>query len=152
MGDDSSANIPTMKGCATKQERPEEAPSAPRPQDTASSWQKAEAPLPLPRPRCNFTHQSSSVLFLNTWSCRFLVEGSIQASKTLSPRAQTYSLRGQKQTLIFSQYDIWLMFKIPLQNFVRHQRGHTIHLLRHTTSTNMCPIVRLCKSVSASTT
>ena len=85
MGDDSSrnlgeqymANIPTMvqgaeyKGCTTTQKRPEEAPSAPRSswqaadtptwkisgiQGTASFWERAETPLPLPRPGCNLIH------------------------------------------------------------------------------------------------
>ena len=74
------ANIPTMvqgaeyKDCTTKQKRPEEAPSASRSswqasgehdtptwklsgtQGTASFWERAEALLPLPRPRCHFIH------------------------------------------------------------------------------------------------
>ena len=59
-----------MKDCTTTQKRPEEAPSAPRsteqpdaptweligPQGTASFLERAEAPLPFPRPRCNFIH------------------------------------------------------------------------------------------------
>ena len=70
MGDDSSANFTMMKHCTTKQKRPEEAPAAPRPtgqsdaptwelvgpQGTASFWERAEAPLPPPRPWCNFIH------------------------------------------------------------------------------------------------
>ena len=73
MGDDSSgeqcmANIPSMvqgaeyRDCTTKQKRPEEAPSAPRPtgqldaptwellgpQGAASFWERTEAPLPHP--------------------------------------------------------------------------------------------------------
>ena len=80
MGDDSSgeqymANIPVMvqgtgyKDYTTKQKRPEEAPSAPRPtgqpdaptwelngpQGTASWWKRTEAPLPHPRPWCNLS-------------------------------------------------------------------------------------------------
>ena len=38
--------------------------------------------------------QSSSVLFLNAWSCLFQVKRSYQASKKLSPRARTNSLLG----------------------------------------------------------
>ena len=38
--------------------------------------------------------RSSSVLFLNAWSCRFQVKRSCRASRILSPRAQTNSLRG----------------------------------------------------------
>ena len=54
MGDNSLANSPTMKDWVEKQERPDEAPSAPRPQDTVSSWEKVEAPLPPPSPRSHF--------------------------------------------------------------------------------------------------
>ena len=88
MGDDSSgeqymANMPTMvqcaeyKDCTTKQKRPEEAPSAPRsmvqpdaltwelngPQGTASFWERTEAPLLPPRPRCNLIHPKQHSLF-----------------------------------------------------------------------------------------
>ena len=74
------ANIPTLvhnaeyKDCTTIQKRPEEAPSASRSsrqasgehgaptwkisgiQGTASFWERAEAPLPPPRPRCDYIH------------------------------------------------------------------------------------------------
>ena len=42
-------------------------------------------------PGATSSTQSSSVLFLNAWSCRFQVKRSCQASKILSPRAQTSS-------------------------------------------------------------
>ena len=70
------ANIPTMvqgagyKDYTSKQKLPEEAPSAPRPTGqpdaptwdiigplgTASFWERTKAPLPPPRPWCNFIH------------------------------------------------------------------------------------------------
>ena len=70
-GDDSSANITMMKDCTTKQTRPEEAPSAPRPtgqpdtptweligpQGTASFSERTEPPLPPSRPRCIFIYE-----------------------------------------------------------------------------------------------
>ena len=83
-GEQCMANIPTMvqgagyKDYTTKQKLPEEAPSTPRqagqpdalpweplgPQGTAYFWKRTEAPLPLLRPKCNFIHQGSSILFL----------------------------------------------------------------------------------------
>ena len=80
MGDDSSSNLGEQcmvqsaeyKDCTTKQKRREEAPSAPSSswqaggeydtpiwklsgtQGTASFWERTEAPLPHPRPRCSF--------------------------------------------------------------------------------------------------
>ena len=45
-------------------------------------------------PGATLSTQSSSVLILNDWSCRFQVKRSCQASKILSPRAQTSSPRG----------------------------------------------------------
>ena len=56
MGDDSLANSPTMTDWVAKQERSDEASSAPRPQDTASCWEKVEAPLPPSSPRSHFIH------------------------------------------------------------------------------------------------
>ena len=80
LGERCMANIPTMvhdaeyKACTTKQKRLEDALSAPRSswqeggeadtptwklsgtQGTASLWERAEAPLPPPRPKCNFIH------------------------------------------------------------------------------------------------
>ena len=80
LGEQCMANIPTMvhdaeyKDCTTKRKRPEDTPSAPRSswqaggehdaptwklsgtQGTASFWERAEAPLPPPRPKCNFIH------------------------------------------------------------------------------------------------
>ena len=69
-------NVSTMvrnsdnKDCTVKHKQLEEAPSAPRPtgqpdaptwellgpQGTPSFWERTEAPLPLPRRRCDFTH------------------------------------------------------------------------------------------------
>ena len=43
---------------------------------------------------------------------------------------------------MLAQYNIRSMFKNPLQNFGRHQRGDPIHLLRSTASTTTCQIVR----------
>ena len=57
-----------------------------------------------------------------------------------------------KTDLMLPWYDMWSMFKKPLQIFARHQKGDTIHLLRHTASTKMCLIVRMRKSDPASTT
>ena len=44
--------------------------------------------------------RNNSVLFLNAWSCRFQLMRSCQATRILSPQAQTNSLRGRKQTLM----------------------------------------------------
>ena len=51
---DAPTNPAEMKECFTKLERPDVAPPAPGPQDTASSWDNVEAPLP-PRPRGQVT-------------------------------------------------------------------------------------------------
>ena len=80
LGEQFMANIPTMvqcaeyKDCTTKQKRPEEAPLASRSswqasgehdtptwklfgtQGPASFCERAEAPLPFPRPKCTFIH------------------------------------------------------------------------------------------------
>ena len=70
------------KDCTVKQKQPLDAPSAPRsswqpveqldaptwellgPQGTASFWERTEAPLPLPKRRCNFSHPKQLSPFL----------------------------------------------------------------------------------------
>ena len=48
---------------------------------------RTEAPLPLPKRRCNFFTRSS--FFLNVWSCRIPVERSCRATRMWSPLAKT---------------------------------------------------------------
>ena len=103
-GEQCTANIPTLvqgagyKDYTSEQKLHEEAPAAPRPtgqpdaptwelivlQGTASFWERTEAPLPLPRPGCNFIHPKQHRPFPERWSCRFQVQRSRQASRILS--------------------------------------------------------------------
>ena len=64
---DPSANGNTVEDCTTKRKRSEEASSTSRPagqpdwdrfgsQTMASSWEKVEAPMPPPQPRCKIIH------------------------------------------------------------------------------------------------
>ena len=64
------------------------------------SWERAEAPLPPLRPRCNFIHPKQFNPFPERLEFRFQVKRCCLASKIFSPRAQTSSLRGWKQTLM----------------------------------------------------
>ena len=86
-----------------------------------------------------FLHPKQLSPFPERLELLFQVKRSFQASRTLSPRSQTISLRGYRQTLMLPWYDVWSMFNKPLQIFARHQKGDTIHLLRHTASTKNLP-------------
>ena len=96
-------------------------------------------------PNATSSIQGSSVLFLNAWSCLFQLKRSFQASKKLSPRAQTSSPRGAwvetdpHATLV----DIWSMFKKTSPIFAKHRKVDMIHLLRQAASTKVHPFFSL---------
>ena len=101
--------VQKTKNCTAKHKQPEEAPSAPRPME------QPDAPILelLGPPGCcivagenggtiassknvgaiSFT-RSSSIPFLNDWSCRFPVVRPCRAMRTWSPLAKTVALRG----------------------------------------------------------
>ena len=118
LGEHGMANIPTMvhdakcKDCTTIQKRPEEAPTASRSswqakrehgtptwkisgtQGTASFWEKAEAPLPPPRPRCNFIHPKQLRTFPERLKLPFPTDEILSGYEDTVSSAQTNSLRG----------------------------------------------------------
>ena len=110
-----TANVSTMvrgsenNDCTVKHKQPLDAPSAPRPmgqpdaptwkllgsQGTASFWVKTEAPLPLPKRRCNFIHPKQLRPFPERLELpRIPVERSCRATRMWSPPAKTVTLRG----------------------------------------------------------
>ena len=154
MGDDSSeeqgkANIPTLvqgaayKDYTSKQKLPEEAPPAPRsagqpdalpweptgPQGTASLLERTEAPLP-PRPQCNFIHPKLLSPFPECLGLPFPSEEILSGFENIVP-----SGTDQFTAWVKTDPDASLVrWSKPLQIFARHQKGDTIHLLRHTAS------------------
>ena len=134
-----TANVSTIvrssenQNCTVKNKQPMEAPSALRPteqpdaptwellglQGSASFWERTEAPLPHQNVGAILFTRSSSVLFLNAWSCRFPVKRSCRAMRMWFPPAKTFTLRGQRLNPTLLSNHIWLMCKRPSHIIVR---------------------------------
>ena len=136
-GERGMANVPTLvqdagyKDDTSKQKLPEPALSAPRSaeqpyaltcepighQGTASFWERTEAPLPLLRPRCNFTTPRSSVFFLNAWSCRFQVKRSVRRRRYCFLGHRTVHRLGKDRPPMLPWYNIWSMSEKATADF-----------------------------------
>ena len=120
------------------------------PRVRASFWERTEAPLPPPRPRCNFIHPKQLSPFTERLKLPFPIDDILSGYEDIVSSGTDQLTTGENRPWCYlSTTHAWSMFKKPLQNFARPVKGDTIHLLTHT---RMCHIVRLCKRDSASTT
>ena len=110
----STANVSTVvrkpenQNCTVKHKQPLESPSAPRPmgkpdapagellgpQGTASFWEKTEAPLPVPKRRCNFNHPKQLSLFPERLELPYPSEETCRAMMMWFPLVKTVTQRG----------------------------------------------------------